>query len=200
MIKMLAINGSPRKAGNTETVLDAFIEGARESGAEVTKVRLVELEYHNCRGCNACHKTGVCVLHDDFTPLFDQMMQADILVLASPVYSMSVTAEMKGFIDRGQFLWAQQFILKTLSFDADHLKKHLGVYLGTSGQDIPKIFDAVFPTVRAFFNDGGFSYKENVLFPGMDKRGGVKGWPESVVEAKRRGGEIVKNMEMKMKE
>lgn len=196
MTTMLVINGSPRKGGNTETVLNAFVEGAKEAGAEVTVIRLVEIDHKNCKGCNSCHKNGVCVIRDALTPVFDQMLQSDILVLASPIYSMSVTAEMKSFIDRGQFLWAQKFIRKTLVFDADHLKKHKGVFLGTSGQDLPYIFDSAFPVVRAFFNDSGFSYAENVLFPGMDKHGGVQGWPESVVEAKKRGKEIV----MKMKE
>ena len=196
MTTMLVINGSPRKGGNTETVLNAFVEGAKEAGAEVTVIRLVEIDHKNCKGCNSCNKNGVCVIRDALTPVFDRMLQSDILVLASPIYSMSVTAEMKSFIDRGQFLWAQKFIRKTLVFDADHLKKHKGVFLGTSGQDLPYIFDSAFPVVRAFFNDSGFSYAENVLFPGMDKHGGVQGWPESVVEAKKRGKEIV----MKMKE
>ncbi len=196
MIKMFVINGSPRKHGNTETVLDAFIEGAKEAGADVEKIRLAEIDYKNCKGCNACHKTGVCVIKDDLTPVFDQLLAADILVLASPIYSMSVTGEMKSFIDRGQYLWSQKFVTKTLFFSEEHLAKHIGVYLGTSGQDIPHIFDSAFPVVRAFFNDSGFSYTENVLFPGMDKHGGVKGWPESVVEAKKRGGEIVKKMNL----
>lgn len=194
MTTMLVINGSPRKGGNTETVLNAFIEGAKEVGAEVTTIRLVEIEHKNCKGCNACHKNGVCVIKDALTPVFDQMLESDILVLASPIYSMTVTAEMKSFIDRGQFLWAQKFIRKTLVFAAAHLKKHKGVFLGTSGQDLPYIFDSAFPVVRAFFNDSGFSYADNVLFPGMDKHGGVQGWPESVVEAKKRGKEIVMKM------
>jgi len=194
MIKMLAINGSPRKRGNTETVLNAFIEGAKEAGAKVTEIRLADLEYKNCRGCNGCHKNGVCVIKDDLTPVFDQLMEADILVLASPIYSMSVTAEMKALIDRGQFLWAQKFVTKTLSFDEKHLAKHTGVYIGTSGQDLPHSFDSAFPVLRAFFNDSGFSYTENVLFPGMDQHGGAKGWPESLVEAKKRGKEIVMKM------
>ncbi|MDO9522732.1 MAG: flavodoxin family protein [Methanocorpusculum sp.] len=194
MTTMLVINGSPRKGGNTETVLNAFVAGAKEAGADVTTIRLVEIEHKNCKGCNACHKNGVCVIKDALTPVFDQMLESDILVLASPIYSMTVTAEMKSFIDRGQFLWAQKFIRKTLVFDAAHLKKHKGVFLGTSGQNLPYIFDSAFPVVRAFFNDSGFSYADNVLFPGMDKHGGVQGWPESVVEAKKRGKEIVMKM------
>lgn len=193
-IRILACNGSPRKNGNTETVLDAFLAGAAEAGAETKKIRLVELDFKRCRGCNACHKKGICVITDELTPLFDEILQSDILVLASPIYSMTVTAEMKAFIDRGQFLWAQKFVTKTLVFDEGHLSNHTGVYIGTSGQPAAGIFDAAFPVVRAFFNDAGFSYTKNVLFPGMDQHGGVKGWPESVDTARKRGTEIVEKL------
>jgi len=189
-MKVLAINGSPRKNGNTETVLDAFLKGAEDAGAETNKVRLVDIDFKCCRGCNACHKKGTCVIKDNLTPLFEEVSKADVLVLASPIYSMTVTAEMKAFIDRGQFLWAQKFMTKTLVFDENHLKKHIGVYLSTSGQPVDGIFNAAFPVVRAFFNDSGFSYTENVLFAGMDAKGGVKNWPESTQEAYSRGKEI----------
>ncbi len=190
MTHILAINGSPRKRGNTETVLDAFLHGAEGTGASTAKISLTDIDHTNCRGCNACHKKGVCILKDELTPVFEEVLSSDILVLASPIYSMTVTAEMKSFIDRGQFLWAQKFVTKTLSFSNEHLEHHVGVYLGTSGQDIPHIFDAAFPVVRAFFNDAGFSYTENVLFPGMDQHGGVKSWPESVVFAEAEGKRI----------
>lgn len=190
MTLITAVNGSPRKHGNTETVLDAFLRGTESTGAETNKLSLVDIDHKNCRGCNACHKKGVCILKDDLTPIFDAVLASDILVLASPIYSMTVTAEMKSFIDRGQFLWAQKFVTKTLAFSEEHLKHHIGVYLGTSGQEIPHIFDAAFPVVRAFFNDAGFSYTENVLFAGMDQHGGVKGWPESVTFAEAEGKRI----------
>lgn len=187
MVKITALNGSPRRNGNTETLLDAFLNGAKKAGAEVTKIRLSDIEFKNCKGCNACHKKGVCILNDALTPIFDEIMSSDILVLASPIYSMTVTAEMKAFIDRGQFLWAQRFKTKTLSFDEEHLAKHVGVFLSTSGQDLPNIFDAAFPTVRAFFNDAGFSYTQNVLFAGMDLHGGAKGSLERVKESEELG-------------
>ncbi len=192
MTRIVAINGSPRKRGNTDTVLDAFLRGAEEAGAFVSKQYLVDIDHKNCKGCNACHRNGKCVITDDLTPVFAEVLAADVLVLASPIYSMTVTAEMKSFIDRGQFLWAQKFVTKTLAFSQEHLASHTGVFLGTSGQAIPHIFDAAFPVVRAFFNDAGFSYTENVLFPGMDSRGGVKGWPESVAEAQSEGKRIAK--------
>jgi len=186
-MNIIAFNGSPRKNGNTATVLSAFLEGAEDAGAKTMAIRLADISFKNCKGCNACHKTGKCIIADDLTPVFDQLLAADVLVLASPIYSMTVTSEMKAFIDRGQFLWAQKFKTGTLKFDDAHLKTHTGVFIGTSGQDVEHIFNAAFPVVRAFFNDAGFSYTENVLFPGMDVRGGVKAWPESTEEAYARG-------------
>lgn len=194
MTHILALNGSPRRNGNTETVLNAFLDGAKEAGAAVETIRLSALSFKNCLGCNACHKKGVCILKDDLTEVFEKVMACDILVLASPIYSMTVTAEMKGFIDRGQFLWAQKFKTQTLVFDEKHLETHIGVFLSTSGQALPVMFDAAFPVVRALFNDAGFSYTENVLFAGMDVHGGVKSWPESVGEAFARGKEIAQRL------
>ena len=190
-MNIIAFNGSPRKNGNTETVLSAFLRGAEDAGAKTTAVRIADISFKNCKGCNACHKKGICVITDDLTPFFDQLLSADVLVLASPIYSMTVTAEMKAFIDRGQFLWAQKFKTGTLKFDDEHLRTHTGVFIGTSGQDVDNIFNAAFPVVRAFFNDAGFSYAENVLFPGMDIHGGVKEWPESTEEAYARGKAFV---------
>jgi multimeric flavodoxin WrbA len=192
MTQIIAINGSPRKHGNTDTILDAFLRGAESAGATTNKISLVDINHENCRGCNACHGKGTCILKDGLTPIFDAVLAANILVLASPIYSMTITAEMKSFIDRGQYLWVQKYITKTLVFSEDHLKCHLGVYLGTSGRDMPHIFDAAFPVLQAFFNDAGFSYTENVLFAGMDQHGDIKGWPESMMFAETEGIRITK--------
>ena len=76
MIRVLGVSGSPHRHGNTETLLDAFLEGARGAGAEVEKVVLSTLAYASCRGCNACHRTGACVLKDDAGPLLERMAAA----------------------------------------------------------------------------------------------------------------------------
>ena len=85
MIRVLGVSGSPHRHGNTETLLDAFLEGAREAGAEAEKVILSTLSYAPCRGCNTCHRAGVCVLHDDAVPLLARMVDVELLALASPI-------------------------------------------------------------------------------------------------------------------
>ena len=110
-VKVLGISGSPRRHGNTETLLDAVLDGARDAGAEVEKIILRSLDYASCRGCNACHRTGACIIKDELTPVFEEIARADILVVASPIYSMGIPAELKGLIGRTQYIWARKFIL-----------------------------------------------------------------------------------------
>ena len=95
-ITVLGISGSPHRHGNTETLLDSFLDGARAAGATVEKVVLKDLTYSPCRGCNACHKTGECVVRDDAITLFNKVLNVDCLAVASPIYTMGITTESKG--------------------------------------------------------------------------------------------------------
>jgi multimeric flavodoxin WrbA len=190
-VKVLGISGSPRRHGNTETLLDSFLDGAKAAGGEIEKVVIRTLEYQPCMGCNKCNKTGVCVLNDDFTPLFEKIMSVDVLALASPIYSMGITAEMKALIDRGQPFWAQKFVLKTLYFDYDHIQRHKGIFLSTAGQNWDYVFDGAFPIINAFFNDSGFEYYDNIIANNMDEYGGIKGHPTALKEAFEKGEDAV---------
>lgn len=190
-VKVLGISGSPHRHGNTETLLDAFLDGAGEAGADVRKVVLRELSYTACRGCNACHKRGDCIVKDDLTWLFEQILEADVLALASPIYSMGITAEMKGLIDRGQFLWAQKFVLKTLFFPDEHIRRHKGVFISTAGQSWDYVFDSAYPMMTAFFNGTGFEYYDNIIANNMDEYGGIRGHPTALNDAKKKGEEVV---------
>ena len=102
-MRMTAFNGSPRGAdGNTNRILAPLLAGAREAGAHVDLVQLVDLDIRHCTGCFSCWKInpGVCVLPDDMAPLLDMFMQSDLVVLASPLYTDSVTSIMKKFLER----------------------------------------------------------------------------------------------------
>jgi len=69
---------------------------------------------------------GVCIIQDDLTPVFEKIAAADVLAVASPIYSMGITAELKGLIDRSQYIWARKFILKNLYFTTEHMRRHKG--------------------------------------------------------------------------
>ena len=198
-VSVLGLSGSPHRHGNTETLLDAFLEGADSAGGQVEKVILKDLDYNPCRGCNACHKTGECVVKDDAIPLFNRILAAECLAVASPIYSMGITAELKGLIDRAQFMWARKFILKNLYFPNEQIRRHKGIFISTAGLYWDNVFDAAFPAVTAFFNTLGFEYYDNIIANDMDRYQGIRGHPTAIAEAKKKGTEVVLLLE-KMKE
>ena len=191
-VMVLGISGSPHRHGNTETLLDSFLEGAGAAGADVEKVVLKDLNYQSCRGCNLCHRTGECVVQDDAIALFDKILAADCVAIASPIYTMGITAEVKALIDRGQYLWARKFVLRTLYFSDEHIRRHKGIFISTAGQNWDHVFDGAFPMMTAIFNGTGFEYYDNIIANNMDEYKGIRNHPGAMKKAGVKGKEVVR--------
>jgi multimeric flavodoxin WrbA len=100
-MKIVAILGSPHgMKGSTGALLAEIVRGAREAGAETGVLSLAALDVGPCRACDACHSTGLCPWKDGFDAVKSAMMDADGIVLASPNYIVSVSAQMKALLDR----------------------------------------------------------------------------------------------------
>ena len=100
-MKIVAVLGSPRPQGNSTTLAHAFLTAAREKGAETQEFLLNQMNFKCCQACMACKtKSQTCVLEDDLPPVLEAVRDADILVLASPVYFGDLSAQMKAFFDR----------------------------------------------------------------------------------------------------
>jgi len=102
-MKLFAVNGSPRgKDGNTAVILDAFLEGVRKAGGEAEVLDIKDLDIGPCKGCVACWtKTpGKCVQEDDMVQVHSGIEEADVLILAAPVYVDSFPGPMKTMLDR----------------------------------------------------------------------------------------------------
>jgi len=97
---VLVFKGSPREKGNSSLLADNAAEGAKAVGAEVESFSLHRLDIHPCDACDICQETGVCVLKDDMQPLYTRMVEADAILIASPIYWFTMTAQTKLFIDR----------------------------------------------------------------------------------------------------
>jgi multimeric flavodoxin WrbA len=111
-MKLLAINGSPRKNKNTALLLGKITEGAASAGAEAKLVHLVDLKYRGCTSCFACKLVGGksygrCAMRDELTPVLDAAHEADVLVLGTPFYFMEETSFMRGLMER---LWFQYYL------------------------------------------------------------------------------------------
>ena len=104
-MKIIAVNGSPRKQWNTARLLEKALEGAAAAGAETKLVHLYDLTFKGCVSCFACKRIGGssygrCAVRDGLTPLLDELDSADAFVLGSPVYLYAETGEMRSCIER----------------------------------------------------------------------------------------------------
>ena len=99
MKNILIISASPRKNGNSQLLCEQFAQGAKEQGHNVNLIRLMDKNIGFCRACYACRGTGVCAIKDDMAEVLQKMIDADVLVLASPVYFYSIDAQLKALID-----------------------------------------------------------------------------------------------------
>ncbi|HMK45496.1 MAG TPA: flavodoxin family protein [Methanocella sp.] len=104
-MKVLALNGSPRKGWNTATLLNKALEGAASKGAETELIHLYDLDYKGCTSCFACKlkggkSYGRCAYRDELTPVLEQVEDCGALLLGSPIYLSTVTGEMKSCMER----------------------------------------------------------------------------------------------------
>lgn len=106
--KVLILSGSPRKGGNSDLLCEEFARGARESGNKVENIRVATQNIHPCSACYYCRDHGgECIHKDDMTALLQKMIDADVIVLASPIYFYSISAQLKAVIDRTVARWLQ---------------------------------------------------------------------------------------------
>ena len=108
MKKVLILSGSPRKGGNSDMLCDEFMRGAKEAGHDVEKIRVATKKIDYCHACYYCQKSGgVCAIKDDMADVLQKMIDADVIVLASPVYFYSIDAQLKALIDRTVARWTE---------------------------------------------------------------------------------------------
>lgn len=109
MKKVIAINGSPRKNGNTAQLLHKALEGAKNNGAETEMIHLVDLSYQGCVSCFACKRKntkfiGKCALKDDLSAILAKTVESDVVFLGSPIYIGDVTSLMRAYLERLIFM------------------------------------------------------------------------------------------------
>ncbi len=187
MVRVVGIMGSPRIGGNTDILLDAALEGARDAGADVEKVILEKLDMRGCRECESCFRTGKCVVKDDMQRIYALLDEADVLILASPIFFSGLTAQTKMVIDRCQCLWAGKYLLgKPIGGG----RKRVGAFLSVGGRgDLS--FKGAISVVKAFFLSISVEYAGELLVPGIEGKGTVSKHPSVLKDARALGASLV---------
>lgn len=152
MKKIIAINGSPRKGWNTDKLLQSALKGAEDAGAETKIIHLYDLNFRDCKSCLVCklkgNKTdGICAIRDDLKSVYEEIFDADGLIIGSPIYYSNLTGETISFINR------LLFPLRHYEDDGvDYMKKkkNCGLIITLNGTEeiaeaigFPKRFDSV---------------------------------------------------------
>jgi len=190
-IKIVAVYGSPRRKGNTATLLKKAVEGARDGGAKVEEIVLRDLKMSPCLEIYGCKNAGECRLKDDFQTARDQILASQGLMLASPVFFYTVSAHTKILMDRFQSLWVKKYwIDKPRKGQSNTRRKGLFIAVGaTKGK---KLFDGILLSLKYFFDVIDMKLWKALLYRGLDFEGDVLKFPEYLDEAYEAGNEFAK--------
>jgi multimeric flavodoxin WrbA len=181
-IKIVAVYGSPRRQGNTATLLQKAVEGARDGGAEVEEIVLRDLKMSPCLEIYGCKNAGECRLKDDFQTARDQILASRGLMLASPVFFYTVSAHTKILMDRFQSLWVKKYWI-----DDSHKRRpgtqRKGLFIAVGATKGKKLFDGILLSLKYFFDVIDMKLWKALLYRGLDFEGDVLKFPEYLDEA-----------------
>lgn len=189
-MKVLGIMGSPRVKGNTDLLLGEALKGAQSQPAEVEKLMVDKLKIGPCREYYICLKDGNCAIRDDMDEIYPRLLDADGIIVASPIFFYSVSAQLKILIDRCQALWARKYILKW-NVSSSGRK---GVFIGIGATSGAKLFDGSILTVKYFFKAINVEYSDELLVRGVDKRGEIKEHPDVLSDAFELGKKLAQSI------
>jgi len=188
-LRVLGISMSPRADSNSDALLAEALVGAEGDGAATEHVRLRGLNLAPCRACEACAKTGTCVVKDDFQPLLEKMLAADRLVVATPVHFMGPAAIGKALIDRCQSLWSKKYRLKEPLFP-DGPRDRRGLVIAVGGSKVKRMFDGIHLIMRYWLDALEMAYFANLFVRCVDAPGTVRDDATVMGEACRLGAAL----------
>jgi multimeric flavodoxin WrbA len=192
-MKILGIFGSPRRGGNTDILLEETLKGAEKEGAEVDRIYLPDYAITPCKECHGCDQTGQCVILDDMQKIYPRLLEADIIILASPIFFYGVTAWAKALIDRSQALWAKKYLLKDPSLGKEG-KKRKGFFISVGATKGPRVFEGAILTAKYFFDVLNAEYVGELIFREVDGKGDILKHPEALQQAFEAGRRLVLEM------
>ena len=182
---VLGLQGSPRKGGNTDTFLTAFMEKAGQAGAVTETIQAAKAGIVPCKGCGYCEKHGTCIIADDpmSESIYGLLRQADLIVAASPVYFYGISAQLKILIDRCQTLWSRKYICK---LEDPLASSRQGLLFSVAASRGRQIFDGTHLTAKYFFDAIDARLNHTITYRGIEAKGAIRrqdGWVADIEAA-----------------
>lgn len=171
--------GSPRKRGNTDSLLDEFLRGVREGGGEAEKILIGELDLQPCVELLECEKTGRCPIEDEAESVFQKLLSAEKIVIASPIFFYGLPAQLKALIDRAQSLWSRRRLADGQAEVSP--KEAFTLLLGATRGE--KLFDGALLTLKYFLQTMNCRITGKLLFREIENKGDILKHPSACDEA-----------------
>lgn len=188
----LGLQGSPRKKGNSELLLNAFMQELGHLGIETHTVDVCRRHIEPCKELTVCEKRGVCPIEDDMgKEIFGLLRRADIVVAASPIFFYNVTAQLKALIDRCQTLWARKYMLKLK--DPGHDVRR-GFVLSVGATAGKQLFDGVNLTAKYFFDGISAEFAGSLTYRRIESRGQIQDHPTMKTDVAEAARELTQDL------
>jgi multimeric flavodoxin WrbA len=190
MVEIAAVFGSPRREGNTSTLLNHAIAGARDAGASVTEIVLRDLTMSPCLEIYGCKDTGQCVIKDDFRNVEALLQLTDGLMLASPIFFYTVSAHTKILMDRCNSFWVKKYWIEKKSFDQQSYPRK-GLFISVGSSRGKKLFDGAQLSIHYFMDALDMELWKSLLFRGIETEGQILNHTAFLDEAYNAGKALV---------
>jgi multimeric flavodoxin WrbA len=164
-MEVVVLFGSPRRKGNTIELVNAMTETFRARGHHVRMLYLNDMHIRPCQGCLTCMEEGLCRINDDMKDIRKYMLEADLIVFATPVYWFTVSGQLKIVMDRSLAFMDKEY--------NSRIRGKKAVTIMTSGDGDPAVCAPALDTFRQTFNLLGLDYAGHVEGLGCGERGGV---------------------------
>jgi len=172
----LGLLGSPRKKGNTAFLLSSFLEKLEQRGVKTQTIYVPGKNILPCKGCGFCEKNGYCVTNDDDMAgeIYGLLIEADIVIAATPIYFYNATAQLKALIDRSQALWSRRYML---GLSDPQKKSRAGILLSVGATKGKNLFEGMHLTSKYFFDAISADFTGELCYRKVENPGDMKKHP-----------------------
>jgi multimeric flavodoxin WrbA len=188
--RIVAIYGSPRRRGNTATLLKQAVAGARDAGAQVEEVVLRDLKLSACLEIYSCRQDGECRIRDDFQKVRDRVLASAGLMLASPIFYYAVSAHTKILMDRFHSVWVKKHWVDADRKPASTVRRK-GLFISAGATRGKRLFDGALLSMRYFFDTIDTDLWRALLYRGLEHEGEVQEHPDYLNETYQAGRNLV---------
>jgi multimeric flavodoxin WrbA len=187
--RIVAIYGSPRRRGNTATLLKQSVAGARDAGARVEELVLRDLKLSPCLEIYSCRQDGECRIQDDFQRVREMVLACGGLMLASPIFYYTVSAHTKILMDRFHSLWVKRNWVDS-DRDLSPAFRRKGLFISAGATRGKRLFEGTLLSVRYFFDTLDMDLWKSLLCKGLEHEGEAQKHPEYLTEAYQAGKDL----------